>query len=387
MSTSEKIPERYLRFPLIRRIEHWTNGISFIILVITGLPQKYLDAGISVFIINLLGGIEITRIIHRISAVVLFVVTLWHIGYAIYHWYVKRGPLTMLPGLDDVKNGWETLKYNFGFAKTPPKQGFYTFEEKMEYWALIWGTIVMVVTGFFMWNPITAAELFPGELIPAAKAAHGGEAVLAALSIVLWHFYGVFVKMFNKSMYTGYLSRKEMEHEHPLALHAPPPLKDDPTRVQQRKTRFAIGYGLVALVWIVGIVWFVASEQTAVAAVPELEKVEVFVPLTPTPRPPSAPVPESARLYGDTWANGIGAVFTNRCADCHNPRNGEANLDLETLAGAFKGGDSGPAIVPGGPGVSLVVIWPTRMDSHAGRLTPGEAAAIRIWIANGAPEE
>ena len=52
-------------------------------------------------------------------------------------------------------------------------------------------TTVMGITGFMMWNPITATKYLPGEFVPAAKAAHGGEAVLAVLAILIWHMYGV----------------------------------------------------------------------------------------------------------------------------------------------------------------------------------------------------
>ena len=97
----------------------------------------------------------------------------------------------------------QALLYNIGFAKTYPQMGRYTFEEKMEYWAFVWGAAVMGMTGFLMWNPITATQYLPGEFVPAAKAAHGGEAVLAVLAIIIWHMYGVHIKRFNKAMFTG----------------------------------------------------------------------------------------------------------------------------------------------------------------------------------------
>ena len=61
----------------------------------------------------------------------------------------------------------------------------------------------MGLTGFMMWNPISTLRFVPGEAVPAAKAAHGGEAVLAVLAIIIWHFYHVHLKHFNKSMFTG----------------------------------------------------------------------------------------------------------------------------------------------------------------------------------------
>lgn len=377
--------EKYLRFPLSRRIEHWINGTAFITLALTGLPQKFFESPLSLGLINGLGGIETVRIIHRVAAVVLALVAIWHFGFNIYVWYVQRKNPSMLPNTQDAFNAWKTLKYNLGLEKDRPQQGFYTFEEKMEYWALIWGTLVMVITGFFLWNPITAARLFPGEWIPAAKAAHGGEALLAVLAIIVWHLYHVFVRTFNKSMYTGYMSREEMEHEHPLALHEEAPARPEAAVLQQRKRRFWIGYGIAATIWLVGVVWFVTSEQTATATIPEPVELEAFSPLTPTPFPAPGEIPEAALRYGTTWEDNIGSIIVSKCGECHNPRNGENNLDLSTYDGALAGGDSGPAVIPGAPGISIVLLWPT-FEDHPGKLSLIEAAAIQEWIRNGAPE-
>lgn len=381
--------ERYLRFPLSRRIEHWVTAISFIILAVTGLPQKYQSAFLSENLIAWMGGVDTVRRIHRVAAVVLALAALYHLGTLIYHWYVRRGRLSMLLSKDDAVNAWQSLRYNLGLEGERPKQGFYTFEEKAEYWALIWGTVIMIITGFFLWNPITAARYLPGELIPAAKAAHGGEALLAALAIVLWHLYHVLVRHFNKSMFTGYLSAEEMHEEHPLALHQPPPPKPAPDVMRRRRSRFLIGYGVLATLWLVGWVWFVTSEQTASAnpsEIPDIQRIEPFSPLTPTPLP-TAELADIERLQriGTTWDDGLGALLANRCGDCHNPRTGEANLDLTTYQGALQGGDSGPAVVPNSPGSSLALIFPRRAE-HPQPLAASELDALRLWIQNGAPE-
>jgi hypothetical protein len=244
--------------------------------------------------------------------------------------------------------------------------------------------MVMVATGFFLWNPITAARFLPGEWIPAAKAAHGGEALLAVLAIILWHLYHVLVRTFNRSMFTGYLTREQMVHEHPLALEEPPRLPLDEEKLASRKNRFWVGYGLVATLWLVGIVWFVTTEQTASATIPPPQDLESYVPLTPTPLFAFEIVPEAAERYGETWEGGIGALFDERCSACHNPRTGQAGLDLTTPEGAAAGGESGPAVAPGAPGISLVLIW-SGLPGHPGEFSPLEQAAIWSWILEGAP--
>ena len=188
MSTSQD--RTYRRFPFARRIEHWIMMLSFTTLALTGLSQKFPSSRVSVAFVGLIGGIETVRTIHHYAAIVMMLGTAWHILVFGYLAYVRRTRLTMLPTMQDVQDGWQMLLYNIGRVKTPPQMGRYTFEEKMEYWAFVWGAIIMGTTGFIMWNPITTSRFLPGEIIPAAKAAHGGEALLAVLAIIIWHLYG-----------------------------------------------------------------------------------------------------------------------------------------------------------------------------------------------------
>src|SRR6266498_3171264 len=215
---TETVTRTYERFPLARRIEHLVMLLSFTTLALTGLPQKFSSAPLAISFVRLLGGIETLRTIHHSAAIIMMLGTAWHILVFGYMGYVRRTRLTMLPSLQDVKDGWQALLYNIGLAKTPPQMGRYSFEEKMEYWAFVWGAIIMGLTGFLMWNPITATKYLPGEFVPAAKAAHGSEALLAVLAIIIWHMYGVHIKRFNKAMWTGKQTEEEMLHEHPLEL-------------------------------------------------------------------------------------------------------------------------------------------------------------------------
>ncbi len=209
---------QYERFHWTQRISHALLLTSFTMLGLTGLPQKFAQTGWAQAMIGFFGGIETTRLIHHTFAVVLILLAIYHlldIGYKIF---VRRTSLTMLPTFKDVKDALQAFLYNLGLGKTRPQMGRYTFEEKAEYWALIWGVAIMGLTGFMMWNPIFTAKLLPGEIIPAAKAAHGSEALLAVLAIVVWHMYGVHIKRFNKAMWTGKQTEEEMLHEHPIEL-------------------------------------------------------------------------------------------------------------------------------------------------------------------------
>jgi cytochrome b subunit of formate dehydrogenase len=179
----------------------------------------------------------------------------------------------MLPRYQDVLDAWRSVRYNLGLAGERPRMDRFTWEEKLEYWSLIWGTVVMIVTGFMLWNPIATARLLPGQWIPAAQVVHGGEALLAILAVLVWHFYAVHLRQFNRSMFTGHMSEAEMEHEHPLELER---IKAgtaervlDPAKLARQQKLFLPIAGVVAALLLAGIYWFVTFEQTAITTLPQ----------------------------------------------------------------------------------------------------------------------
>ena len=389
--SSEELPgdKGYLRFPLPYRIEHWLFMISFTTLGITGLVQKFATQPISQSIINLLGGIENTRTIHHAAAIVMMFVVIYHIGAIGYRVYVHRIRFTMLPFVRDLTNATKTLSYNVGFTKEKAQQDRYTFEEKLEYWAVVWGTVIMGITGFMMWNPLLTTSILPGEVIPAAKVAHGLEAILAVVSIIFWHMYSVFIKHFNKSMYTGFISEHEMVDEHPIELAnikagIDKPQVDKETINKRRRIYLPI-YAAIAVIMVIGVYFFVAYEVTAITTVPPREDVEVFVPLTPTPIPTRMPTATPVPVETVTWDGGVGELFNTKCSACHGSSQQLGGLDLSTYEGALSDGNSGPGIVPGDPESSQVVIV-QGAGNHPGQFTDEELQLIIEWIENGAPE-
>jgi formate dehydrogenase subunit gamma len=63
--------------------------------------------------------------------------------------------------------------------------------QKFEYLAVVWGSVVMIWTGFFMWQVELAMQLFPEYVFDVFVAIHGYEAILAFLAIIIWHMYNV----------------------------------------------------------------------------------------------------------------------------------------------------------------------------------------------------
>lgn len=389
--STEELPGKrgYLRFPVPYRIEHWIFMASFTTLGITGLIQKFAQKPISQFIIRSLGGIENTRTIHHIAAIIMMFVVIYHIGAIGYRLFVRHIRPTMLPLWKDVTNATQTFSYNVGLKKERAQQDRYTFEEKLEYWAVVWGTVIMGITGFMMWNPILTTSFLSGEVIPAAKVAHGLEAILAIVSILIWHMYNVIVKHFNKAMYTGYISEHEMVEEHPIELANIKAGIDPPTvykqDVKKRRRIYLPVYAMITIVMMAGIYFFVAYEVTAISTVPPAENVEVFVPLTPTPLPTPRPTPTRVPITAVTWEGGIGELLDDKCGSCHDSTLKISGLDLTSYEAALVGGNSGPAIVPGNPDTSQLVIVQLT-GSHPGQLSDEELLLIIEWIEGGAPE-
>ena len=293
--------------------------------------------------------------------------------------------------------------------------GRYTFEEKMEYWAFVWGAIIMGATGFMMWNPISTARFLPGEVIPAAKAAHGGEALLAVLAIIVWHMYGVHIKRFNRSMFTGKMTEADMLHEHPLELAdikagmAERPV-DDATLRKRQRVYLPIA-GVLALFMLLGVYGFVSAEQTALTTIErQAPTAVVFVPWTATPAPTETPTspstetsipvaspttgseqtpdstPSTPAVASDlTWDNSIGALFQAKCTTCHGV-GALGGLNLSTYTDAMKGGASGAVIVPG-DGANSLLVTRQQAGGHPGQLTPEEIAQVIEWIDAGAIEK
>ncbi|GIV66609.1 MAG: cytochrome b/b6 domain-containing protein [Chloroflexota bacterium] len=385
----------YTRFSLAERIEHIVLIASFTTLAVTGLVQKFAQSSISISIIAALGGIEMTRIIHRAAAIVFLVQAIYHLVAIGYKLYVQRKEASMLPGFKDLQDALQHFLYNLGLRKERPKMDRYNFVEKAEYWAMVWGLVLMAVTGFMMWNPIATARILPGQAIPAAKVAHGAEAILAVLAIFIWHFYHVHLRTFNKSMFTGKLTRHEMEEEHALELEKiekgllPPP--PSPEELRKRKRIYYPVAVVLSLFLLFFVYRFVTFEETAITTVlPVSAQAEnVFVPQTPTPlptRPPtSTPAPTEEGQLSDgplNWDNGIGQIVSQRCGSCHGAMGG---LALDSYEAALRGGRSGAVIVAGDAESSLLVTI-VRDGNHPGKFEPQELDLIIRWIQEGAKE-
>ncbi len=274
---------QYQRFRVGAQVEHIILLTSFTVLALTGLPQRYATSQYAQDLINFMGGIENIRIVHRYAAFLLVLGSFYHILTSAYRMYVRRERNRIVPDKKDIEDVVGFVKYNIGKQEEHPKMRKFNFGEKLEYWAVVWGTAIMAITGFILWNPIAATKILPGQFIPVSKAAHSYEALLAVLSILIWHLYNVAIKHWNPSMWTGKLPRHQMEEEHALELErldaggSPYNVVEEPI-LQRRRVIYAVVTVIASAIVVTALVWMFTFEETAITTIPQATR-DVFVPL------------------------------------------------------------------------------------------------------------
>jgi formate dehydrogenase subunit gamma len=210
----------FIRFTTAQRIEHLVLMIGFIALAVTGLAQRYSGAGWAEWTILRLGGIEYTRLIHRGFALIFTLGAVYHGANVLYSYFIRHRRLTMVPTLKDFRDVVDTLRYTLGFVEKPPRFGRFDYRQKFEYWGLLFGGTVIILTGLVLTFPVAVTRFLPGQVVAAAVEFHGFEATLAVLTIVVWHLYDVIFRpgVFpaDTSIFTGRVSRERMLEEHPL---------------------------------------------------------------------------------------------------------------------------------------------------------------------------
>ena len=220
----EKAPpekeEQLQRLPLNIRVQHMFLFTSVIILIVTGLPLRFAETNWAETIVHLLGGIENSRLIHRIGASGLIGVAIYHVLYTVFSRQGRRDFLLLLPMPRDVLDVFNMIKHFLGVSEERPKFGRFSYIEKFDYWAVYWGCVIMIGTGLALWFQDFSLRYMPKFALDITKEVHRDEALLATLAIVIWHFYNVH---FNPDKFpgslawlTGKITKHEMMEEHPL---------------------------------------------------------------------------------------------------------------------------------------------------------------------------
>lgn len=225
MSSQDKFEDiKYLRMSKSERIQHFLLFTSFITLILTGFGLKFPEAFWVKWIVYIIGdnAFEARGIVHRIASIVMIAASLYHLYYILFTERGKQLVRDFLPCKQDLFDFKDSMLYLIGKSDVKPKLGRFSYIEKMEYWAVVWGTVIMGATGFILWFENTFLKIVGTTGMDISTAIHYYEAILASLAILVWHFYFIFlnpdVAPMNKAWSKGYLTREQMEHEHPLEL-------------------------------------------------------------------------------------------------------------------------------------------------------------------------
>lgn len=207
-----------LRLDRSQRIQHATLIVSFVTLVITGFALRYPDVW-AFRMLDAIGMTEGTRAtVHRIAGTVMIAAGFLHLYYILL---VRRGReeiRAMLPRPQDVKDALGNMAFYTGRTEDHVRFGRYDYTHKAEYWALVWGTVIMALTGFVLWFPTIATGFFPAWIVGASQTIHFYEAWLATLAILVWHFFFVIFHPeeypMNWAWLTGRLSEDAVREHH-----------------------------------------------------------------------------------------------------------------------------------------------------------------------------
>jgi len=213
----------YRRFSRTQRIMHLVVMTSFLGLVLTGMPLKYSETDIVLYLTRFVS-VRGLGVIHRMCALTTFGYFLFHLLHVAYRLLIKRekdllwGPNSMIPQPDDLRLLIKQIRWFF-FLGEKPQFDHWAYWEKFDYWAIFWGVPVIGSTGLFLWFPIFFGKFLPGWIFNLATLIHSEEALMAAGFIFTIHFFNTHLRPgkfpLDLVIFTGRMTEEYFEQEHP----------------------------------------------------------------------------------------------------------------------------------------------------------------------------
>jgi cytochrome b subunit of formate dehydrogenase len=233
--------ENFVRMNKAERVQHYLLILTFFTLMATGLPLFFYEFKFFKWLIPTGRAFAVRGVLHRVAAVVLVLNLVWHVFYTLFTARGRANFKAMIPRFRDFRDAFEQFFHNVGFTrlflrlgigkkflarhpywlfKDAPRYDRYNFVEKFEYWAVGWGSAVMIASGFFMWNVELSLRLFPLWVHNIFIIIHSYEAMLAFLAIIIWHMYNVHLNPevfpMSKVWLNGKITGHELRTLHPL---------------------------------------------------------------------------------------------------------------------------------------------------------------------------
>ena len=180
------------------RFAHYLVMVSFPVLVYTGFALTYPEHWWATPVNALEAGYGARGWLHRIAGIILLVSIAFHFIHLALDRRARQCIRLMRPERKDLSEIHDRFRYYFGLTAQPPVERRISYIEKSEYLAFLWGMAIMGLTGFLLWFESFSLRWFPTWVLDAATAIHFYEAILAALAILVWHFYWV---IFDPAVY------------------------------------------------------------------------------------------------------------------------------------------------------------------------------------------
>lgn len=184
----------------LTRNERWQHAlllVTFAVLAYSGFALKFHNSGWAAVFAPFEEPVR--KAIHRYTALVFCLLGGYHLAYMAGTRRGRRLVWSYLPRFRDATELFQRLAFNVWLRKTPPKPPeICGYGEKAEYWALVWGSLLMIGTGLLLvYNDFTLKH-FPLWMSDLATMVHYYEAILACLALLVWHGYAV---MFDPAVY------------------------------------------------------------------------------------------------------------------------------------------------------------------------------------------
>lgn len=240
----QAFPEKIERFSKSQRFQHLILLISILMLMFTGFPIKYASTSAAKFVISLFNGFDNLFRVHLTSAVLMLFSGAYHIVWLVKLFRHHSLKWSMVPTFKDVRDAYHHALYLLGLRKERPQYGRYTYLEKFEYLAVIYGILLMGLSGLILWFPTISAIIMPRWVIEMFRVAHSNEALVCLFAIVIGHFFWVH---FNPDVFptsfvwiNGKIPKHHLKEEHPLEYEQLTETYDDvEDHSEEASSRFA----------------------------------------------------------------------------------------------------------------------------------------------------